>query len=81
MCSPTVRELIRDERDSDLPAVVSNSRSDGMQSFTQALAELVEKEWIAVQTAMDYAPNRDALKSMLKGVQVKSASLVGRIKG
>lgn len=81
LSSPTVRELIRDERDSDLPAVVSNSRSDGMQSFTQALSELVEKEWITVQTAMDYAPNRDALKSMLKGVQVKSASLVGRIKG
>ncbi|MFG0304795.1 MAG: type IV pilus twitching motility protein PilT [Phycisphaerales bacterium JB040] len=81
LSSPTVRELIRDERDSDLPAVVSNSKSDGMQSFTQALADLVEKEWISVQTAIEYAPNRDALKSMLKGVQVKSASLVGRIKG
>lgn len=81
LTSPTVKELIREERDSDLPAVVANSRSEGMQSFTQALAELVEKEWITVSTAEEFAPNRDALKSMLKGVQVKSASLVSRIKG
>ena len=81
LTSPTVRELIRDERDTDLPAVVGNSKSEGMQSFTQALTELVEKEWIDMQTAMDYAPNVDALKSMLKGVQVKAATLVGRLKG
>ena len=80
LSSPTVRELIRDERDSDLPSVVANSRSEGMQSFTQALTELVEKEWIDMQTAMDYAPNVDALKSMLKGVQVKAGTLVSRIK-
>lgn len=81
LTSPTVRELIRDERDTDLPAVVANSKSEGMQSFTQALAELVEKEWIDMQTAMDYAPNVDALKSMLKGVEVKAGTLVGRLKG
>ncbi len=78
--SPMVREKIRDAEDSDLPAIIAGSRSDGMQSFTSALAELVEKEWIDLQTARGYAPNRDALESMLKGVEVKAATLVGRIK-
>lgn len=81
LSTPTVKELIRDERDNDLPAVVANSKSEGMQSFTMALAELVEKEWIEMHTAEEFAPNRDALKSMLKGVQVKAGTLVGRIKG
>ncbi len=81
LTSPTVRELIRDERDSDLPAVIASSRSDGMVSFTQYLAELVNKEWISSQVAQDYAPNRDMLNSILKGVEVKAQSLVGRIKG
>lgn len=79
--SPTVRELIRDERDSDIPAVVANSKSDGMHNFNQSLAELVEKEWIDMQTAMEYAPNREALASALKGVNVKASTMVGRIKG
>jgi twitching motility protein PilT len=78
--TPTVKELIRDERDADLPAVVAGSRSEGMMSFTQCLAGMVDREWITVQTAQEHAPNRDMLTSILKGVEVKSASLVGRIK-
>jgi twitching motility protein PilT len=80
LTTPTVKELIRDERDSDLPAVIANSRADGMMSFTQSFADLVNKEWVTVATAREFAPNRDMLNSILKGVEVKAASLVGRIK-
>lgn len=31
-------------------------------------------------TAMDYAPNREALASILKGVEMKAATLVGKIR-
>lgn len=81
LTTPMVRELIRDERDADLPSVVASSREEGMVSFTQYLAELVEKEWVDMHTAQEFAPNRDMLNSILKGVEVKAASLVGRIKG
>lgn len=81
LTSPTVRELIRDERDSDLPAVIATSREDGMVLFTHYFAELVNKEWVTMQTAREYAPNRDMLNSILKGVEVKAANLVGRLKG
>jgi twitching motility protein PilT len=81
LTSPMVRELIRDERDSDLPSVVASSREEGMVSFTQHFAELVNKEWVSMNTAREYAPNKDMLNSILKGVEVKAASLVGRLKG
>ena len=81
LTSPTVRELIRDGRDNDLPTIVASSREEGMMSFTQHFAELVDKEWVTMSTAKEYAPNRDMLESILKGVEVKAASLVGRIKG
>lgn len=79
--TPTVRELIREERDSDLPAVISTSSADGMRNFTFSLAELIEKDWVDMQTALNYAPNRDALISRIKGVEVKSQAIIGRLKG
>jgi len=78
--SPTVREKIREGYEQDLPAIINTSAGEGMHSFTKSLAQLVEKEWVAMATAMDYAPNREALSSMLKGVEVKAESLVGRIR-
>lgn len=81
LTSPTVRELIRDERDSDLPSVIANSREEGMTLFTYYFAELVNKDWITMQIAKEYAPNKDMLNSILKGVEVKAGNLVGRLKG
>jgi Tfp pilus assembly pilus retraction ATPase PilT len=78
--TPTVRQKIREGEDADLPAIV-NQHEEGMQSFNHHLAELVNKEWIEKRVAMEYSPNRDALDSALKGLQVKSATLVSRLKG
>jgi twitching motility protein PilT len=75
----TVRDKIREGDDSALPMIVGKNE-EGMQTFTYALAELVKKEWVSLQTAMEYAPNREALASTLKGVEVKAQGLVSRIK-
>lgn len=77
--SPVVREKIREGDDSALPMIVGKNE-EGMQTFTSALADLVKKDWVTLQTAMEFAPNRDALSSVLKGVEVKSQGLVSRIK-
>jgi len=76
-----VAERIREGEDEDLPSIINASKSDGMRSFTMSLAELVEREMVSLQTAMEHAPNREALSSMLKGVDVKAATLVRRVKG
>lgn len=75
-----VKEKIRDGEDTDLPAIINGNREIGMRSFTDSLAELVKKEWVSRSTAMEYAPNREALDSNLKGLEVKVQTLVGRIK-
>ncbi len=77
--TPVVKEKIRAGEDNDLPAIVGKNE-EGMQSFTHALADLVKRECVSMQTAMEYAPNREALSSILKGVEVKAQGLVSRIK-
>ena len=77
--NPTVRDKIRKGEDNDLPAIVGRNE-EGMQSFTHALAQLVRKEWVAMSTALEYAPNRDALMSTIKGVEVKAATLTGKVR-
>ncbi len=81
IANATVREKIREGDDADLPAVIAGSAGEGMRSFTTSLAELVESERVSLQTALEYAPNREALSSRLKGVEVKAATLVGKLKG
>lgn len=78
--TPIVQEKIRTGEDQDLPAVINASIHEGMTSFTKSLAELVKKDWVSTRTAMAFAPNRDALDSELKGLEVKSATLVSRLK-
>lgn len=80
LASPIVKEKIRRAEDEDLPAIVGRNE-EGMQSFTYALSELVKKEIVARSVAMDYAPSREALDSMLKGLEIKAGGLVGRLKG
>jgi len=77
----TVRDKILHEEDEDLPGVIAQSIEEGMRSFTLSLSELVEKELVHFDTAMDYAPNPDALKSMVKGIKTAAQSLVGRVRG
>jgi twitching motility protein PilT len=77
----TVKEKIREAEDTDLPAIVNSSLVDGMRSFTHSLAELVESEMVNLHTALEFAPNKEALSSRLKGVEVKAATLVGKIRG
>jgi twitching motility protein PilT len=80
LANPSVREKIREGEENDLPAIISTSGGEGMHSFTTSLANLVNKEWVDLHTALDYAPNRDALNSAIRGVQVKAQTLVNRIK-
>lgn len=80
LMNPSVREAIREGHDEDLPSILNGSKADGMRSFTDSLVELVEMEAVNKTTAMDHAPNREALESRLKGVEVKATSMVGKIR-
>lgn len=74
------REKIREGDDEDLPEIVASNRESGMRNFTHSLAELIEEGLVYTDVAMEYAPNREALKSQLKGIKTSAQSLVHRIK-
>jgi twitching motility protein PilT len=78
--SPVVRDKIREGVDEDIPAIINASLPEGMRSFTYSLADMVKKEWVTLGTAMQYAPNQEALSSVIKGVDVKAQTLVHRVK-
>lgn len=75
-----VKEKIRAEEDEDLPAIIAQCEEEGMRSFTKSLFDLVQAERVHYDTAMDYAPNREALNSMIKGIKAAAQSIVGRIR-
>ena len=79
LSNATVKDKIRREEDDDLPAVITRSREEGMRNFTDSLVELIENEMIYFDTAMEYAPNREALESAVKGITT-TAGAVGRMR-
>ena len=76
-----VKDKIVNEEDQDVPAVIAQSIEEGMRSFTLSLRELIENEKVHFDTAMDYAPSREALESAVKGIKTQAQSLVGRVRG
>jgi twitching motility protein PilT len=74
-----VEEKIVHEQDEDLPAILNACREEGMRNFTHSLCELVQAGLVERSVALDYAPNREALISMLKGINTSAEGLIGRL--
>ncbi len=74
--SPVVKKLILDEQDHKLGDAIRIGAEDGMQDFTQSLKILVDKELIDREVAMEVAPNREALKMALKGIDVSQGGIL-----
>ncbi len=75
-----VKEKILHEEDEDIPAILHSCRDEGMRDFTQSLCELVNQERVHRDVAFDYAPNREALKSRLKGIDTAGDGLISRVR-
>ncbi len=73
-----VRDKIMHEEDDAIPAIIAQCEQEGMRSFTTSLCELIESEKIHYDTAMEFAPSREALASAVKGIKAAAVSLVGR---
>ena len=74
--TPTVRKLVLEEHDEKLPDAIRIGAEDGMQDFTQSLKKLVDDELIDRTVAMEVAPNREALKMALKGIDVAQGGIL-----
>ena len=71
-----VQKAILEENDHKLPDIIRIGKLDGMQDFTMSLKQLVDDELIDREVAMEVAPNREALKMALKGIEVKDPGII-----
>lgn len=74
--NPTVRKLVLEGKDEKLPDAIRIGADDGMQDFTMSLKQLIDDELIDRPTAFAVAPNKDALKMALKGIDVKAPGIL-----
>jgi twitching motility protein PilT len=74
--NPTIRKLLLEEQDAKLPDAVRLGAADGMQDFTMSLKGLIDQELIDRPTAFEVAPNKDALKMALKGIDVAQPGIL-----
>jgi twitching motility protein PilT len=72
----TVRKLVLEERDEKLPDAIRMCEKEGMQDFTMSLKSLVDKSLIDRATAFEVAPNVEALKMALKGINVSQPGIM-----
>lgn len=74
--TPTVQKLVLEGKDNKLPDAIRIGADEGMQDFTMSLKQLVDEELIDRKTAFEVAPNREALKMALKGIQVSQPGIL-----
>jgi twitching motility protein PilT len=72
----SVRKLLLEERDEKLADLIKMSTNEGMQDFTMSLKDLVQRELVDRQVALEVAPNVEALKMALKGIEVKTPGIL-----
>lgn len=66
--SPRVKKLILEGDTPKIPAAIQSSRSDGMQTFNQALVDLVKASKVEESVAIQFSPKPDELRMNLKGI-------------
>jgi twitching motility protein PilT len=74
--TPTIKKLVLEAQDSKLPDAIRIGVEEGMQDFTMSLKQLVDEQLIDRPTAFEVAPNREALKMALKGINVSQPGIL-----
>jgi twitching motility protein PilT len=75
--TPMVRKLIMAGEDHKLGDAIRIGANEGMQDFTMSLKDAVTRQLINRATAFQWAPNPEALKMSLKGIELKEAGMIG----
>jgi twitching motility protein PilT len=74
--NPTVRDLIIKGEDKKLPDAIRIGFLEGMLDFTESLRQLVERGDVDKATALEVAPNPEALKMAFKGIKVSAPGIL-----
>ena len=74
--NPTIRDLILKHKDEKLLDAIRSFYNEGMLDFNESLRQLAERGDIDKATALEFSPNADQLRMMLKGIKVATSGLV-----
>jgi len=74
--NPTIKELIIKAEDKKLPDAIKIGFLEGMLDFTESLRLLCEAGMVDRATALEVAPNPEALKMALKGIKVATPGIL-----
>jgi twitching motility protein PilT len=74
--NPTVRELITKAEDKKFSDAIRIGFNEGMLDFTESLRQLVERGDVTKETALEVAPNPEALKMAFKGIKVATPGIL-----
>lgn len=74
--NPIVKKLILECQDEKLGDAIRLGKEEGMQDFTMSLKALIDDELIDRPTAFEVAPNPEALKMALKGIEVRDSAMM-----
>jgi twitching motility protein PilT len=76
LANPSVRKLVSEGREGDLPSVIRASQREGMQDLTDNLCKLVQEGWVDPKDAYKHAPNQEELKMALKGIRTTAEGIL-----
>jgi twitching motility protein PilT len=74
--NPTIKDLILKGQDTKMLDAIRAFYNEGMLDFNKNLEDLVNRGDIDKATALEFSPNPDQLRMMLKGIKVAASGLV-----
>ena len=74
--TPMITKLVLEGKDEKLSDAIRIGAEEGMQDFTMSLKQLIDDEMIDRETAFRVAPNVEALKMLLKGINVSQPGIL-----
>ncbi len=74
--NPTIRELIAKGEDKKIPDAIRIGYQEGMVDFNENLRQLVDRGDVEKAVAIEYSPNPDQLKMVLKGIKVSAPGIL-----
>jgi twitching motility protein PilT len=76
LANASVRKLISEGREGDLPSVIRGAQREGMLDLTENLCKLVQEGWVDPRDAYKHAPNSEELKMALKGIRTTAEGIL-----
>jgi twitching motility protein PilT len=76
LASPSVKKLISEGREGDLPSVIKASEKEGMLDFTTSMCSLIQGGLVDANDAYQHTPNVEELKMALKGIRTSTSGIL-----